>query len=94
MNMALFDAEMLAKGLRAQLRDADGSGLAAYSATCLNRVWRYQDYTRWLIELTHEAGDEATAGPFRKRSGRARLDVLFSSPGARRLFAEYQNGIV
>ncbi|QXJ21437.1 4-hydroxybenzoate 3-monooxygenase [Actinomadura graeca] len=92
MNLAIGDADVLARALRAAVRDGDGSLLDAYSATCLRRVWNYQEYSCWMTEMVHEAGDASLAGTFRHRLARARLDRLFTSEPAARAFADLMAG--
>ncbi|TDD35859.1 4-hydroxybenzoate 3-monooxygenase [Actinomadura sp. KC06] len=92
MNLAIADADVLARALRAAVHDGDEEPLAAYSATCLRRVWNQQEFSRWLTELTHEAGDSALAGTFRRQLARARLDRLFASGPAGRAFADLMAG--
>ncbi|MEV0827186.1 4-hydroxybenzoate 3-monooxygenase [Nonomuraea rubra] len=88
MNLAIADANVLAHGLRAALRDGDEAPLAAYSETCLKRVWDHQEFSRWMHEMMHEAGNAAPAGPFRRQLARARLERLFDSDAAARAFAD------
>lgn len=92
MNLAIGDANVLAHALRAALRDGDDGLLAAYSVTCLKRVWNHQEFSRWMTEMTHEAGDATLAGPFRRGLARARLERLFSSGAAARAFADLMAG--
>jgi p-hydroxybenzoate 3-monooxygenase len=92
MNLALADAEVLAKALVAALKDGDGEALRAYSATCLRRTWDYQEFSRWMQEMLHEAGDDTVTGPFRRKLARARLDRLFTSPAAAAVFAAMMAG--
>ncbi|UBU13058.1 4-hydroxybenzoate 3-monooxygenase [Nonomuraea gerenzanensis] len=88
MNLAIADAGVLARGLRAALREGDERPLAAYSETCLKRVWDHQEFSRWMGEMMHEAGNATLAGPFRRQLARARLERLFSSDAAARAFAD------
>jgi p-hydroxybenzoate 3-monooxygenase len=92
MNLALTDAEALARALIAAVRDADEEPLRAYSATCLRRTWDYQDFSRWMAEMLHDAGDDSSAGPFRRMLARARLDRLFESAPAATAFADLMAG--
>jgi p-hydroxybenzoate 3-monooxygenase len=92
MNLALYDADTLATALIAAERDGDESKLAAYSADCLARTWDTQEFSRWFTELVHDAGDETTSGPFRRRLAKARLDRLFRSPPAAAAFADLMSG--
>jgi p-hydroxybenzoate 3-monooxygenase len=93
MNLAIFDAEVLATAIRAAVRDGDEQLLKDYSDTCLKRTWNFQEYSRWMTEMLHDSGDPATAGPFRHRIARARLERLFTSDNAARAFAERMAGI-
>ncbi|WP_344900079.1 4-hydroxybenzoate 3-monooxygenase [Actinomadura meridiana] len=92
MNLAIGDADVLARALRAAVHDGDEQWLDAYSATCLERVWNYQEYSRWLTEMVHESGDVTLAGTFRRQLARARLDRLFTSDPAARAFADLMAG--
>jgi p-hydroxybenzoate 3-monooxygenase len=91
MNLALADAEVLARGLAAA-RDGDDGLLRSYSATCLRRTWNFQEFSRWMTEMLHDAGDTATAGPFRRELARARLERLFTSGTAAAGFADMMAG--
>jgi p-hydroxybenzoate 3-monooxygenase len=93
MNLALHDAEMFVLGVRDAVRSGDTARLDRYSADCLRRVWNYQEFSRWLTETLHDAGDDSLAGPFRRRLALARLDRLVSSPSAARAFADLLAGI-
>jgi p-hydroxybenzoate 3-monooxygenase len=92
MNLALSDAETLATVLRAAVRDGDCSALRTYSDTCLRRTWDYQDFSRWMMEMVHDAGDASRCGPFRRELARARLARLFESPSAATAFAVLRAG--
>ncbi|MEV4173235.1 4-hydroxybenzoate 3-monooxygenase [Nonomuraea sp. NPDC049709] len=92
MNLAIADANVLAHALRAALREGDDERLAAYSATCLKRVWNHQEFSRWMTEMLHESGDATLAGPFRRELARARLERLFASGAAARAFADLMAG--
>jgi p-hydroxybenzoate 3-monooxygenase len=92
MNLALHDAEVLATTLRSVLRDGDEAPLRSYSETCLRRVWDHQEFSRWMTEMLHDAGDDSVVGPFRRRLARARLERLFTSTTAARAFAELMAG--
>jgi p-hydroxybenzoate 3-monooxygenase len=64
------------------------AALRAYSATCLERTRDYQEFSLWFSEMVHDAGDASTAGPFRQRLARARLDRLFHSTPAAAALAD------
>jgi len=93
MNLALADADVLAAAIRAAVADGDEQQLRDYSATCLRRTWRYQEFSRWMTEMLHDSGDDSTAGPFRHQLARARLERFFSSTALATSFSEMMAGI-
>ena len=50
-NLAIMEAEALAKGLIASLRGNDERPLTRYSAECIPRIWRAQEFSQWMINL-------------------------------------------
>ena len=93
MNLALFDVDVLAQALVSAVRDGDAVALAHYSDTVLPRLWRYQEFSAWMTDTMHDAGDPTLNGPFRQMAARARLDELLSSSAAGRLHSDYQRGV-
>jgi p-hydroxybenzoate 3-monooxygenase len=95
MNLALFDAETFATAVRDFTVDGDESGLRGYSAICLNRTWRYQEYSNWLADMMHGASGAPVrdGGTFRERIMRARLDRMLSSETAGRYYSEMFTGL-
>ncbi|MFJ8192871.1 4-hydroxybenzoate 3-monooxygenase [Streptomyces sp. NPDC096094] len=89
LNLALHDAFLLGDGLVAHLTKGDDTGLSGYSATCLARVWDYQEFSEWLAEMYHGT---ASGDPFRAGAALARLRRLFDSPVAATAFAEQYLG--
>jgi len=93
MNLALFDVDVLAQALVSAVRDHDKSALNNYSETVLPHIWKYQEFSAWMTDTMHDAGDPTLNGTFRQMTARARLDNLFDSPTAGRLHSEYQRGM-
>jgi p-hydroxybenzoate 3-monooxygenase len=93
MSLALYDVDVLAQALLSALRDHDRAALDGYSRTCLPRIWNYQDFSVWMTDMMHDAGDPTQHGTFRQMTARARLDNLFNSSTAARLHSEYQRGL-
>jgi p-hydroxybenzoate 3-monooxygenase len=92
-NLAIMAAEILAKALVGKLRYADEHALARYSADCLPRIWRAQEFSHWMINLLHgPSGDDADA-VFLRSLQRARLQSLGSSRAHQDFFAENYVGI-
>ena len=53
LNLALADVAVLADALIALVRDGDEGPAGAYSATCLNRVWRATHFSWWMTSMLH-----------------------------------------
>lgn len=94
MNLALYDVDVLAQALVSALRDGDKTALESYSDTVLPHIWTYQEFSAWMTDTMHDAGDPTQHGEFRQRIARARLDDLFNSKAAAHLHSEYQRGMV
>lgn len=89
LNLALSDVRVLAHALRARLVDGDPGPCAAYSATCLGRVWRAERFSWWFTSVTHRLSDEA----FAHRLQLAELDYLSGSTAAMTSLAENYVGL-
>ena len=90
MNLAVADVRVLSEALAAWYRTGTETLLDAWSATCLRRVWRAQDFSTWMTGLLHRApGDDA----FQRRIQQARLDYLAASEAAARSLAENYVGL-
>jgi p-hydroxybenzoate 3-monooxygenase len=90
MNLAMADVWVLARALAAWYRTGSGDLLDAWSATCLRRVWRAQDFSTWMTGLLHRSPDD---DPFQLRVQRARLEYLAGSEAAARSLAENYVGL-
>lgn len=53
MNLALADVRVLAPALLAQLHENDPRLLDAYSDTCLERVWRAEEFSTYMTQMLH-----------------------------------------
>ena len=95
MNLALFDAETFTAAVRDFTASGDESGLDGYSAACLERTWRYQEFSHWLTDMTHGASGAPVGdgGSFRERIMRARLERMLSSEVAARYYQEMFSGL-
>jgi p-hydroxybenzoate 3-monooxygenase len=80
----------LAAGLVAWYRGGDRAGLDGYSARCLRRVWRVQEFSSAMTMMLHRVpgGD-----PFDDRLARAQLEWIFRSEAAARSLAENYVGL-
>jgi p-hydroxybenzoate 3-monooxygenase len=87
LNLAVADVRVLARALAGFYRSGDEEGLARYSAACLERVWRVQEFSAWMSNLLHQRPD---ADPFLDRLARTELDrICRSRPAARHLAENY-----
>lgn len=93
MNMALYDVDVLASAFIAAVHQHDTIALDNYSANVLPHVWRYQEFSAWMTDTMHDAGDATQHGSLRQMNARARLDALFESPLAAQLHGAYQRGL-
>lgn len=92
MNLALFDVDVLAGALAEAVLRRDRAALDSYSDICLPHLWKYQEFSVWMTETMHDAGDPALRGRFRQMIARARLDTLFDAPSAARLHGDFHDG--
>ncbi|WNV87129.1 4-hydroxybenzoate 3-monooxygenase [Umezawaea sp. Da 62-37] len=92
-NLAIMEAELLARALVDALVRDDHSGLAAYSRTCLPRIWRAQEFSRWMIDLLHCPPAATADADFQCALRHARLDSLRDSHAHQNFFAEHYVGI-
>ncbi len=90
MNLALADVRVLAKALIARYAGEGDAKLAAYSTTCLKRVWRAEHYSWWMTAMLHRFPDNT---PFIERLQRAELEYVTSSEAGGRVLAENYVGL-
>ena len=90
MNLALADVQVLGKALESYYRSGSTAGLEAYSATCLQRVWKVQRFSWWMTALLHRFD---TDNAFDQRRQLAELEYLVSSRAAAQTLAENYVGL-
>ncbi len=88
LNLALADVAVLAPALDALLR-GDDKLAAAYSATCLERVWRSTHFSWWMTTMLHRA---PTADPLATQLQLAQLRYVVASRAAATSLAENYTG--
>ncbi|ORT56532.1 4-hydroxybenzoate 3-monooxygenase [Streptomyces sp. CB03238] len=86
LNLAVADARVLARALTAHYRAGDPGPLDSYTATCLEHIWRAQDFSSWMTTLLHR--QEGAAGEFDDRAQLSRLEYLCRSRAAATALAE------
>ena len=85
MNLAVADVQVLSRALTAFFKSRREDLLAAYSQTCLKRVWRAEHFSWWMTSMLHRfPGDDA----FGHRLQRAQLDYIVGSRAAAASLAE------
>ena len=87
MNLAVADVHVLCRALTAFFKSRREDLLAAYSQTCLKRVWRAEHFSWWMTSMLHRfPGDDG----FGHRLQRSQLDyVVGSRPAAASLAENY-----
>jgi p-hydroxybenzoate 3-monooxygenase len=85
MNLAAFDVTVLTEALAGWYSGADRQLLGQYSADCLRRVWRAQQFSWWMTTLLHtfESSD-----PYDRRLQQSYLEYVCSSDAAATSLAE------
>ncbi|MBC9718959.1 4-hydroxybenzoate 3-monooxygenase [Streptomyces sp. TRM66268-LWL] len=92
-NLAVLAAELLAQALIDDLTNGDSSGLEAYSARCLTRIWAAQEFSRWMVDLLHGPSGTDSGSLFHNRTRLARMAELRASRSHQDWFAERYVGI-
>ncbi|MGW6918712.1 4-hydroxybenzoate 3-monooxygenase [Kitasatospora sp. NPDC054939] len=92
-NLAVLEAELLARALIDDLRHGAPDGLARYSAQCLAHIWRAQDFSRWMVRLLHAAPGPDGESRFHDALRRSRLESLRTSRRCQDWFAENYVGV-
>jgi p-hydroxybenzoate 3-monooxygenase len=85
LNLAISDVTVLAEALGAWYGEGSGELLDAYSATCLKRVWRAQQFASWMTTLLHK---DPAQDAFEHRRQLAYLEYLAASRAAATTLAE------
>ncbi|MER7959957.1 4-hydroxybenzoate 3-monooxygenase [Streptomyces sp. NPDC096030] len=93
-NLAVLEAEILARALADDLTHGDPEPLASYSARCLAHIWRAQEFSHWMIRLLHGGAQGSEDGSlFQERLRHSRIDSLRTSRTHQDWFAENYVGI-
>ena len=90
LNLAVHDVHKLAEAFIAWFRTGTNELLEQYSANCLDRVWRVQDFSSFMSLMLHRYSDD---DGFRSRLQRAQLNYVCSSEAAARSLAENYVGL-
>ena len=90
LNLAASDVYFLSRGLIAHFRQDDDSGLEAFSAKALARVWKAERFSWSMTKLLHNFPED---GAFDQKMQRAELDYLAGSKMAQASMAENYVGL-
>ena len=90
LNLAVADIEWLARALIHYYKYNDDSLLKTYSADCLRRIWRAQDFSNFMTYLFHK---QAEHGSFEYQLQKARFDYLKISRAHATTIAENYVGL-
>ena len=90
LNLAVSDVHALAEGIVEFERTGRTGLLDGYSARCLPRVWRVQEFSWYMSSLLHALPDDDGFG---RRMQRSELEWLVSSAAAQTSLAENYTGL-
>ncbi|OXH83149.1 4-hydroxybenzoate 3-monooxygenase, partial [Burkholderia multivorans] len=88
--LAVADVRALSRALGARYRTGDATALDAYSATCLERVWRAEHFSYFMTNMLHPSADDT---PFVNRLKLAELKYVTRSRAAAQSLAENYVGL-
>jgi p-hydroxybenzoate 3-monooxygenase len=90
LNLAVADVCVMARALARFYAGGGEESLAAYSATCLKRVWRAEHFSWWMTAMLHRfPGDDV----FQRKLQRSQLEYVVSSRAAAASLAENYVGL-
>jgi p-hydroxybenzoate 3-monooxygenase len=91
LNLAAADVTVLGHAVACFYKTGSNRELAAYSGTCLRRVWRGQHFSWWMTSMLHRF---PAADAYDLRRQLAELDNVVSSEAAARNLAENYSGLL
>jgi len=90
MNLAIADATVLSRAMAQFFKQGREDLLAAYSSTCLRRLWKVQRFSWWMTAMLHRWESQ---NEFDHRRQLAELDYVTSSRAAMTSLAENYVGL-
>ena len=90
LNLAVADVVVLARAITAFYTAGRSDLLDAYSATCLDRIWKGQRFSWWMTQMLHRFPDSSA---FDRRRQLAELAYVTSSTAAATTLAENYAGL-
>jgi p-hydroxybenzoate 3-monooxygenase len=85
LNLAVADTGQLFDALMSWYRDQSRTDLNAYTACCMRRVWRVQEFSNFMTELLHHNPEHTD---FDRQLQLSRFNQLINSQSASALIAE------
>lgn len=89
LNLAFCDVRVLAPAIIDHFTTGDDAGLAGYSATALERIWKAQNFSYWATQLMHTRPGE---NPFEQKRRRGEFQSITNSERGAAYFAECYTG--
>lgn len=90
LNMAVADTGQLFDALTDWYQNGSASELANYTACCMRRVWRVQEFSNFMTELLHHNPSKT---PFEAQLQASRFNQLITSQSASTVVAENYVGL-
>ncbi len=90
LNLAVADTRFLAEALVDWYKNESDDQLDAYSANCLRRIWRAQDFSNFMTYLFHK---QAEHGSFEYQLQKSRFDYIRLSVAQATTIAENYVGL-
>ncbi|QDK77212.1 4-hydroxybenzoate 3-monooxygenase [Spirosoma sp. KCTC 42546] len=90
LNMAVADTGQLFHALMDWYQNGSASELANYTACCMRRVWRVQEFSNFMTELLHHNPNKT---PFEAQLQASRFNQLITSQMASTVVAENYVGL-
>jgi p-hydroxybenzoate 3-monooxygenase len=90
MNLAIADIRWLAQALAQYVETAQTELLDQYSANCLRRIWRAQDFSNFMTTLFHKQSEH---GSFENLLQKAKFDYIGTSKAHATTIAENYVGL-
>lgn len=90
LNLAASDVGYLWQGILDHYKQHSTTGLDAYSARALSRVWKAERFSWWMTSVLHRFPDNS---PFDQRMQQTELEYLISSQAAQTVLAENYVGL-
>ncbi len=90
LNTAASDIHYLYRGLVQVYKEGDTTGIDAYSAKALSRIWKAERFSWWMTNLLHRFPDQSE---FDLRMQRAEIDFLRVNQEAQSVLAQNYVGL-